>query len=71
MTGPRRSKLSQLSIFGMACVRNGGPGADCPDRAFSSCAATLLARVSGVELVHHDGCRGQARAGRRHHEPGR
>ena len=36
----------------MACMRNGGPWADCPDRAFQPCVETLLARLTGVELEH-------------------
>ena len=34
----------------MAHMQNGGPGADCPDRAFQSCVEVMLSRLTEVEL---------------------
>ena len=34
----------------MAHMRNGGPGADCPDRAFQSSVEMMLSRLTEVEL---------------------
>ena len=31
-------------------MQNGGPGADCPDRAFQSCVEVMLSRLTEVEL---------------------
>ena len=36
----------------MAHMRNDGPGADCPDRAFQSCVEMMLSRLTEVELEH-------------------
>ena len=34
----------------MAHMQNGGPGTDCPDRAFQSCVEVMLSRLTEVEL---------------------